>query len=708
MSTDPSPSRHSSASSNYDNAHDYSASVIKPKLESIETSSASSNKSPAITDSLPPSNLSDIESVDDRKGTSRQDEEAQHDLHIVNPDLKSESNINKTPTVNPSSSTTTTSSSATQNRSQSPAPSANESIQTRDYQQTVGVKLSQLQDTSSLESLLAKPIHQQPSNLTRASNRASVFSNISQYSGGLESSAQAVPVVLQRSDSTKIKKVKNKKARNLINDASESKSVNTDDSAETMSHPGKPPLPISPLTQDTNDADKDEEGEVEDEISDYDESDYDESSILMGKLPTTNAPDTLQLNPDKTFETNVEGAIPARSPRRPTSMLPPGTNSADIVGVHQTNKAARRKTMHITDNLDRLMQDASSMSTFSSEKLVNEPAALQQNIRDDDVAVYDTTGPHDDVRSETESRGPEVPSHRYSTGTSSTKMTPLLKTLAVEDEDIEVDDEIHSSLGNESDNITIPKRDASLPPRPSEDDIRRARNVSTNLQKQQKQQQQQQQQQQQHEEGLQIEGPDHGDGYYVNDENPEFDDGYYDIDEPIRHPSRGKSVKNSIRRPARDITNTTTNNVAAPASGTTAISAQEAQHQQQSKDLKKPPSTRKHKRHSKEKAKSQRGGGHTRGSNLSSSVTGAATSGHSAELKPFSYKTLVSLLESMNGTIIGEEFATLNIPIREKQLIEKIIDSLSRLSSDMILDRERYDAGIQRLERALRVLEGFN
>lgn len=61
----------------------------------------------------------------------------------------------------------------------------------------------------------------------------------------------------------------------------------------------------------------------------------------------------------------------------------------------------------------------------------------------------------------------------------------------------------------------------------------------------------------------------------------------------------------------------------------------------------------------------------------------------------------------MNGTIIGEEFNQLNIPIKEKQLIEKIIDSLSRLTSDMILDQQRYEVGIDRLEKCLRVLEGF-
>lgn len=79
----------------------------------------------------------------------------------------------------------------------------------------------------------------------------------------------------------------------------------------------------------------------------------------------------------------------------------------------------------------------------------------------------------------------------------------------------------------------------------------------------------------------------------------------------------------------------------------------------------------------------------------------------SGALKPFSYQTLISLLESTNGTVIGEEFSQLDLPDKEKHLIEKIIDALSRLSADMVLDRDRYEVGLSRLENALRVLEGF-
>ncbi|ODV78820.1 uncharacterized protein CANTADRAFT_26751 [Suhomyces tanzawaensis NRRL Y-17324] len=95
---------------------------------------------------------------------------------------------------------------------------------------------------------------------------------------------------------------------------------------------------------------------------------------------------------------------------------------------------------------------------------------------------------------------------------------------------------------------------------------------------------------------------------------------------------------------------------------------------------------------------------HKRTKSKSKKVRGSRAS---RELRPFSYSTLISLLESMNGTIIGEEFSHLNLPVKEKQLIEKIVDSLSRLTLDMVIDENRYEVGIQRLEKALRVLEGF-
>lgn len=81
---------------------------------------------------------------------------------------------------------------------------------------------------------------------------------------------------------------------------------------------------------------------------------------------------------------------------------------------------------------------------------------------------------------------------------------------------------------------------------------------------------------------------------------------------------------------------------------------------------------------------------------------------HKNKLKPFSYETLAKLLNATEGIIIGQEFATLNIPTEEKFLIERIVDSISRLTANMMLNPARYDQSCARLERVLNVLEGFD
>lgn len=77
------------------------------------------------------------------------------------------------------------------------------------------------------------------------------------------------------------------------------------------------------------------------------------------------------------------------------------------------------------------------------------------------------------------------------------------------------------------------------------------------------------------------------------------------------------------------------------------------------------------------------------------------------KIKPFSYETLAKLLNATDGIIIGQEFATLNIPTEEKFLIERIVDSISRLTANMMLNPARYDQSCARLEHVLNVLEGF-
>lgn len=76
--------------------------------------------------------------------------------------------------------------------------------------------------------------------------------------------------------------------------------------------------------------------------------------------------------------------------------------------------------------------------------------------------------------------------------------------------------------------------------------------------------------------------------------------------------------------------------------------------------------------------------------------------------KQFNAHTISQLLSMTNGTLIGSEFQDLPIPTEEKRSLERLVDSLSRLTADMVLDPDRYEEGLLRLKRAIRALEGFN
>lgn len=73
----------------------------------------------------------------------------------------------------------------------------------------------------------------------------------------------------------------------------------------------------------------------------------------------------------------------------------------------------------------------------------------------------------------------------------------------------------------------------------------------------------------------------------------------------------------------------------------------------------------------------------------------------------FDHDTLVQLLQITNGTIIGQEFQSLGLQTAEKQLLERLVDSLSRLTADMIVDQDRHDESVKRLSKAIKALEGF-
>ncbi|KAG7725001.1 hypothetical protein KL933_004434 [Ogataea haglerorum] len=79
-----------------------------------------------------------------------------------------------------------------------------------------------------------------------------------------------------------------------------------------------------------------------------------------------------------------------------------------------------------------------------------------------------------------------------------------------------------------------------------------------------------------------------------------------------------------------------------------------------------------------------------------------------SRIKSFSYDTLARLLNATDGIVIGQEFADLDIPADEKYLIEQVVDSLSRLTANMMLNPNHYQQGCERLERVLGALEGFD
>lgn len=78
------------------------------------------------------------------------------------------------------------------------------------------------------------------------------------------------------------------------------------------------------------------------------------------------------------------------------------------------------------------------------------------------------------------------------------------------------------------------------------------------------------------------------------------------------------------------------------------------------------------------------------------------------EIRKFDTDTITQLLNVTKGTLVGSEFSNLGMQTKEKQLLERLVDSLSRLTADMILEPTRFDEGIRRLNKATRALEGFD
>lgn len=568
--------------------------------------------------------------------------------------------------------------------------------------------------------------------------RESTMSNFSHYSGMI-AEYDAVPMTVKRSSISNIK---------YIDGNSKSRSADTTRSSERELIDSSRELGNS-----THD----------DDITDEE----DQSSIVLGKLPTTSIHSSDDsdahkkiTNPDKSFTTNIEGSIPARSPRRPTSMVASNFNIDDIYqqqqqqhqeeerdrehqkarslpehnegirdvsGVQDGRRQSfvddnKRRSIQINDGLEKLMLDASSLN--SEPDLPNH----QQDEEDP--------------------RGIASPGSTYIgkaygityTDTNSEEVTSKYDPITNDPLDkISSHDNDTKSLRSSS---SVRTTQSNLPPRPKPDDIIKARKISSNLQQQEqlKRQQRQYSGNLDHESSKlrEIQAPNNDNrnhsiqdykSHDVNIYNDQNDDSRI-ISENIRtrEVPRGKvqDFKNKHRTGIiGDIDsdfNTSPQNPQFPLHHHQSQSghlenntAFQQEHQPQHQKniivddegyydidepiLMKQPSSR-----AKSVKKSiKRPSGSTR----RKKKTTKGTKNSNSDLRPFNYSTLISLLESMNGTIIGEEFNNLDIPIKEKQLIEKIIDSLSRLTSDMIIDQTRYDVGIERLEKCLRALEGF-
>lgn len=80
---------------------------------------------------------------------------------------------------------------------------------------------------------------------------------------------------------------------------------------------------------------------------------------------------------------------------------------------------------------------------------------------------------------------------------------------------------------------------------------------------------------------------------------------------------------------------------------------------------------------------------------------------HKREMRSFDIDTISQMLNVTKGTLIGSEFADLGMKKEEKRALERLVDSLSRLTADMVLDPQRFQEGMKRLDKATRALEGF-
>lgn len=409
--------------------------------------------------------------------------------------------------------------------------------------------------------------------------------------------------------------------------------------------------------------------------ADDEESLVSDTQVPLGRLNTIKSEATYTV-PDRTVSTAVENVVPPRLTRRPVSEHFPSLSQEDV--------PKHRFSLNISDDLDRLMANANSLKQEDAQPLTTE---LQSpsfgHERATSVLSSDTFETAGDGRLSTSLPDSHIPethvlprrpsphsmqkarqaSQQFSTtsrrssddgalGTiprdAATDVTPQLATdmLKWQKEDRTIRRDASGGTKDTYDTTSIAESHDIGPETPPH----QTANVSEDPVTPQRDVNELA-----YPETTPHDFPQAQPGTLLarseqdiinpRDSTYDKDDEFYDIEEPVvvPQPARAKSVKDSTQIPKRK-------------------------------------STTRRKRKSKT---------------------------DTTQLKPFSYNTLIHLLESVNGTVIGEEFETLNLPIKEKQMIEKIIDLLSRLTLDMVLDENRYEIGLQRLEKAHRVLEGF-
>lgn len=487
------------------------------------------------------------------------------------------------------------------------------------------------------------------------------------------------------------------------------------------------------------------------------------------------APSKSVIKPNRTSNTQIESTIPPRSSRRPKSGIfdesgssgsgsGVGSGDADdtLTSIENTSTkkkrhSKKRSSLSVTDGLDELMRNANQIKTKKPGKLTKSSNSETESIDSGKGIKPPANTLSDDVLRSEVSHDIYMTADEENSSGASTEFIPPHNSDSVVSSSAEGHQGASAAVasaaavaatlgavGAISDSGSS-KKDASLPPRPTADNIKRAREVSRQISLKEEARHQQ--------EGeddfldINIERSDtlvlpHGNnsqhslrvssGKILSDEEalpsglpgvnkekslpmapseekehivtvhiPRPVEAPNELVEPLQlkaAPSKVSTPANAST-PINQTTKLSTIGISPIPAATTVntstggVNALDDDEFYDIEPISKPARAKSVKQsttHQKSKSKLKR---------KSRNASGA--------LKPFSYQTLISLLESTNGTVIGEEFSQLDLPAKEKQLIEKIIDALSRLSADMVLDRDRYEIGISRLENALRVLEGF-